>query len=190
MMLLETSSRFYQTPASRERKSIITRLQDGFASLLRQLPSDLVKETKAQAGLLLAGHVEGAVLQPPLEREDMDVSCPLVAADDDNMALLVEPKEQGEPVDVANRSERVGHGNKSSKRDDGKEEGHSSKDSDNTPFYVHQDRRKQFHIHASRSVLLSFDCLGEKYNLTRGHSLGYLLCLMGSLAIFLRSFAI
>ena len=115
-----------RAPASSKRKSRITSLQHSATALLSRLASDLVEETKTQAGLLLPRHVESPVLQPPLKCENVDIRRPLVSTDDDDMALFMETEKQGQAVNVADRSEGVRNGDEAPEGDDGEEKSYSS----------------------------------------------------------------
>ena len=83
----------YCIPACRDL--LITRFQNVSALFLNVVFTNLIKDTEPQGLLPLLREVEGTILESPLEGEHVDVRGPVVAGDDDNMALFMETKQQG-----------------------------------------------------------------------------------------------
>ena len=75
--------------------------------------TNLIKDPKCQRLLPLLGEIEGSVLESPLKGEHVYVRGPVVAGDDYDVTLLMEPKQQGQLVDVSNGCQGVRHRNQS-----------------------------------------------------------------------------
>ena len=57
--------------------------------------------------------VKSSILEPPLERENVNISGPMVTRNHDHMTLFMEPEQQRQLINISNGCQRIGDGNKS-----------------------------------------------------------------------------